>query len=152
MTKEFSTLDILNIVSWYNEAKERMSHYPIKLQWYLKQGIANMTGISDKFTDLRNELAAKLQDDWFETDKAEDYTDEETGESGRKIKSEFEKDYEEAVAKCNEEITELLGEKNEITIMPFDIDAYIDSLDDDAIGDEHTLHDLNVISMIVKGQ
>lgn len=152
MNKEFTTLDILNIISWYNDAKERMTHFPIKLQWYLKQDIDAMRSIGDKFSELRAELADKLQADWFASDKAEDYTDEESGESGRKIKSEFEKDYEDAVAKCNEEISELLEEKHEINIVTFDIDTYVDSLSDDVLGDEHTLNDLNVIAIIMKGQ
>ncbi len=109
-----------------------------------------MRAIGEKFSELRNELADKLQADWFESDRAEEYTDEETGEAGRKIKAEFEQDYEEAVAKCNAEIGELLDEKNEINIVPFDVDAYVDSLSDDIIGDEHTLHDLNVIAMIIR--
>ena len=152
MIKEFTTLEILNVMSWYNDAKDRMSHFTVKLQWYLKQNIDAMRAIGEKFSELRNELADKLQADWFESDRAEEYTDEETGEAGRKIKPEFEQDYEEAVAKCNAEIGELLDEKNEINIVPFDVDAYVDSLSDDIIGDEHTLHDLNVIAMIMKGQ
>jgi hypothetical protein len=36
MIKEFTTLEILNVISWYNDAKDRMSHFPVKLQWYLK--------------------------------------------------------------------------------------------------------------------
>ena len=152
MIKEFTTLDILNVMSWYNDAKDRMSHFPVKLQWYLKQNIDAMRAVGEKFSELRNELADKLQADWFASDKAEDYTDEESGEAGRKIKSEFEQDYEDAVAKCNAEIGELLDEKNEINIVPFDVDAYVDSLSDDVIGDEHTLRDLNVIAMIMKGQ
>lgn len=152
MIKEFTTLEILNVMSWYNDAKDRMSHFPVKLQWYLKQSIDAMRAIGEKFSELRNELADKLQADWFESDRAEEYTDEETGETGRKIKTEFEQDYEEAVAKCNAEIGELLDAKNEINIVPFDVDAYVDSLSDNIIGDEHTLHDLNVIAMIMKGQ
>ena len=138
MIKEFTTLEILNVMSWYNDAKDRMSHFPVKLQWYLKQKIDAMRALGEKFSELRNELADKLQ--------------AETGEAGRKIKAEFEQDYEEAVAKCNAEIGELLDEKNEINIVPFDVDAYVDSLSDNIIGDEHTLHDLNVIAMIMKGQ
>lgn len=149
MTKELTTLEILNVLSWYAQAQDRMKHFPVKLQWYLKQNIEKIRTIGEQFSTLRAELADGLENDWFNSDRAEDYTDEETGESGRRIKEECQADFEAAVAKCNAEITSLLDEKNTVDIITFNIDAFVDSLDDAAIGDEHTLQDLNVIALLM---
>jgi hypothetical protein len=71
MNKNFNTLEVLNIVSYFNNVlkPEQIKVLPTKLRWYLKKNLELLIPIAKNFDDFKNSLIKEKIQDVFLTDE-----------------------------------------------------------------------------------
>lgn len=148
MTKTFSMIETLNIVSYINNnmSEDQVKELPTKVRWNLKKNMDKLVSAAKRFEDFRDELIKELQTNYFNDEKSYEYTETKRDEDGnpvlnadgieetvqmRKVKDEYQEEYEAAVQELNGKLQEILGEKNDYEINVIDMDAFVDSLPND---------------------
>lgn len=137
-----------NVVGWFEKFKEnRIKGLKIKDQWIVLSNIKEMVNNVAKFQEFRDGLVQDLQTEYFGNDEKSIETQipktDENGETvfdengsvvtepGRKIKDEYFNEYNNRVSELNNELQKLLIEKTTYEFKPIDLDAVVESLDDD---------------------
>ena len=147
--KTFTTLEVLAICNFINQlTPEKNDKLGLKLRWNIKKNFDKLQPIAKRYEDFRNQVIEELQTAWFTEEKSEDFMQTVTDENGKpvldadgneqtqpmkRIKSEFMDEYQAAVADVNRKLQEFAEEVNEIEIDTFDIDAFVENLDDDGV-------------------
>lgn len=152
--KVFSNLEVINIVSFVNKVMtdEQKAEMPTKMRWYLKKNMDKLMPIARKFEEFRDAEIVTLQEAYFTEEKSEEFMDKQVDENGveqevpmRKVKDEYMGEYTEAVNELNKRLQEILVEKNEVEIATVDLDAFVETLPDDAKID---IDCLNILSFM----
>lgn len=147
--KTFNNIEILSICNFINQlTPEKNDKLGLKVRWAIKKGNDKLAPIAKRYEDFRNEVVNELQKAWFTDEKSEEFMQprldadgnpivdadgNEITEPMRKIKEEFMDDYQAAVAEANKKLEEIATEKNEVELDTFDIDAFVENLDDDGV-------------------
>lgn len=148
MTKTFNTLETLNIVSFINNnmSESQIKELPTKVRWNLKKNMDKLIPTAKRFEEFRDELIKELQTNYFNDEKSYEYTETKRDDDGnpilnedgveettqmRKIKDEYQEEYEAALQELNGKLQEILGEKSDYEINVINMDAFVDSLPDD---------------------
>ena len=141
MKKNFSNIEVINIVAFINKVMtdEQKNALPTKMKWYLKKNMDKLGGIAQKFEEFRDGEIKVLQNEYFNEEKSEEYTDIQKDENGedrevqmRKVKEEFMKDYTNDVNSLNAKLQEILAEVNTVEISTVDFDAFVENLPEDS--------------------
>ena len=147
--KSFYTMEVVNIYTWgteflANEAKA--SKLPIKIRYAIKRGISKIEHDAKLWIEFRDNELARLRTTWFDEehsveteipkyDEAGNPVLDEDGnqimEQGRKIKDEYIEDLQAASAELQNKLNELLVERNTYDISTVNMDAFVESLEDD---------------------
>ena len=152
--KSYSNLEVINIVSFINKVMtdEQKAEMPTKMRWYLKKNMDKLMPIARKFEEFRDAEIVTLQEAYFTEEKSEEFIDKQVDENGveqevpmRKVKDEYMGEYTEAVNELNKRLQEILVEKNEVEIATVDLDAFVETLPDDAKID---IDCLNILSFM----
>lgn len=148
MEKSFSTLEIINIVAWYKQARENekkpLSELPLKWQWILKKNISAMNTVAENFNSFRDEAEKSLREE-FATDEKSIIDTDENGQEIRRVKDEFLSDFQEKTNEFNKRLGEIIAEMNTIEITTINIDELIDSVGDTS---NLTIDDLDILSFM----
>ena len=148
MTKTFSMIETLNIVSYINNnmSEDQVKELPTKVRWNLKKNMDKLVSAAKRFEDFRDELIKELQTKYFNDEKSYEYTETKKDDNGnpvlnadgaeetvqmRKVKDEYQEEYEAAIQELNSKLQEILGEKSDYEINTIDMDAFVDSLPND---------------------
>lgn len=147
MTKNFTTLEILNIVAWYKQARESekkpLNSLPLNIQWNLKRNIEKLTPIVESFNSFRDELDTQLQTEYSTDEKSYDTTDEE-GNQIRKIKEEYFEDFRAKTDELNQKLNEILFNSNEVSISTVNLDKVFN----EETFTDLTMDDLDILSFM----
>lgn len=152
--KVFSNIEVINIVSFVNKVMtdEQKAEMPTKMRWYLKKNMDKLMPLARKFEEFRDAEIVTLQEAYFTEEKSEEFMDKQVDENGveqevpmRKVKDEYMGEYTEAVNELNKRLQEILVEKNEVEIATADLDAFVETLPDDAKID---IDCLNILSFM----
>lgn len=161
MKREFYTLELVNIVAYFNQmGQEKLSALPTKMRWYIKKNLGKIAPTVKQFEDFRTELVTELQQKWFDDEHSEevvqtkiqdgqpvlDENGSEVTETVRKVKDEYLDEYSKAVSDVNERLKEILTERVEIKIDPIDVDGFVETMSDDC---PITFEDLDILSAFV---
>ena len=157
--KSFNSLEVLTICNFINQlTPEKNDKLGLKLRWAIKKGFDKLSPIAKQYEDFRNEIVNELQKAYFDEEHSEEFMQpkldaegkpmvdadgNEVTEPMRRIKEEFMDDYQAAVAEANRKLQEIAEEKNDIEIDTFDIDAFVENLDDDGV---LTFEDLTMLT------
>ena len=147
--KTFNNIEVLSICNFINQlTPEKNDKLGLKVRWAIKKGNDKLAPIAKRYEDFRNEIVNELQKAWFTDEKSEEFMQpkldadgnpivdadgNEVTEPMRKIKDEFMDEYQAAVAEANRKLQEIAEEKNDVEIDTFDIDAFVENLDDDGV-------------------
>ena len=147
--KTFTNLEVMAICNFINQlTPEKNDKLGLKLRWAIKKGFDKLSPIAKRYEDFRNEMIQELQTTWFTPEKSDEFQqtildsegnpilDSEGNEQtqpSRKIKEEYMSDYQEAVAELNKKLQEVADETNEVELDTFDIDSFVENLDDDGV-------------------
>lgn len=147
--KVFNNIEALSICNFINQlTPEKNDKLGLKVRWAIKKGNDKLAPIAKRYEEFRNEIVNELQSAWFTDEKSEEFIQpkldadgnpivdadgNEITESMRKIKEEYIDDYQAAVAEANKKLEEIAMEKNEVELDTFDIDAFVENLDDDGV-------------------
>ena len=147
--KVFSNLEVLSICNFINQlTSEKNDKLGLKVRWAIKKGNDKLAPIAKRYEDFRNEVVNELQSAWFTDEKSEEFMQPKLDADGnpmvdadgneitepmRKIKEEFMDDYQAAVVEANKKLEEIAMEKNEVELDTFNIDAFVENLDDDGV-------------------
>ncbi len=148
MTKTFNTIEVVNIVSFINNnmSEDQIKELPTKVRWNLKKNMDKLIPVAKRFEEFRDELIKELQANYFNDEKSYEYTETKRDDDGnpvlnadgveetvqmRKVKDEYQEEYEAAVQELNGKLQEILGEKNNYEINTIDMDAFVDNLPND---------------------
>lgn len=143
MTKEMYTIEIVNVVAYFNQMDaEKLKCLPTKMRWNIKKNLGRIVPIAKQFEEFRNELVAELQQNWFDDEHSAE-VEEESGKM-RKVKDEYLPDYEKAVEDVNAKLQDILAEKNTVEIDTIDVDGFVDKMPDDC---PIEFEDLDVLSV-----
>jgi len=141
-----STLEILNIVSWYKEKrqdeKKPLGALPLKIQWELKKNIDKISPIADSYMNFKQEIENKLQEEYATDEKS---MIDESDNTVRKIKDEYIAEYQKEIAEMTEKLNEILIEQNEIEMNSFDVEDILNNLEDDC---GLTIDDLDILNFL----
>ena len=157
--KTFNNLEVLTICNFINQlTPEKNDKLGLKLRWAIKKGFDKLSPIAKRYEDFRSEVVNDLQKAWFTDEKSEEFMQpkldaegnpmvdadgNEVTEPMRRIKEEYMDDYQAAVAEANRKLQEIAEEKNDVEIDTFDIDAFVENLDDDGV---LTFEDLTMLT------
>ena len=146
MNKTFNNLEILNIVTYFNNiiTQEQIKSLPTKIRWNLKKNLEKIIPLAKNFEDFKNTLIKeKIQDVFFTDEKSYEFQQEVLDNDGnpiidqngkketkinRKIKQEYINEYNQTVKDLNEKIEEILQEKETLDIATIDLDDFVNSL------------------------
>ena len=147
--KSFTCLEVLAICNFINQlTEEKDEKLGLKLRWTIKKGFDKLQPIAKRYEDFRQEYVTKLQNEWFNEEKSEEFMQtvvdnegnpildaegNEQTQPARKIKEEFMKDYQVAVDELNQKLQEIAEEQNEVEMDVFDIDSFVENLNDDGV-------------------
>ena len=147
--KTFTTLEVLAICNFINQlTPEKNDKLGLKLRWNIKKNFDKLQPIAKRYEDFRNQVIEELQTAWFTEEKSEDFMQTVTDENGKpvlvadgneqtqpmkRIKDEFMSEYQDAVADVNRKLQEFAEEKNDVEVDTFDIDTFVENLDDDGV-------------------
>ena len=147
--KVFTNLEILSICNFINQlTPEKNDKLGLKLRWNIKKNFDKLQPIAKRYEDFRNQVIEELQTAWFTEEKSEDFMQTVTDENGKpvldadgneqtqpmkRIKDEFMSEYQDAVADVNRKLQEFAEEKNDVEVDTFDIDTFVENLDDDGV-------------------
>lgn len=163
LKKQFSCLEILNIVAFANQFtadSEKMDCLPLKFKWNLTKNMKKLAPIAQEYESFRDAQLASLQTKYFDSehsdeivqpklnDNGEPELDEEGNqltEPARKVKEEFMNEYRDAVNQLNEKLNEIVMERNTFELSCIDFDEFVESLPDDTKLD---IQDLNMLSFM----
>lgn len=157
--KTFNNIEVLSICNFINQlTPEKNDKLGLKMRWAIKKGNDKLAPIAKRYEEFRNEIVNELQKAWFTDEKSEEFMQPKLDADGnpvvdadgneitepmRKIKEEFMDDYQAAVAEANRKLQEIAEEKNDVEIDTFDIDAFVENLDDDGV---LTFEDLTMLT------
>lgn len=152
MKKNIMNIAAVNELNWYmNEAtKEKMSKLPLKVQWTIRKNMKVLEPLSQNFTDFRDELIQKRNNEWFEegngkcersTQKDADGNDQEV----LKILDEYMDEYREYENDMNRQLNDILVETNEVSLFPINIEEFVEIADQYDTGID--LDDIDMLSM-----
>lgn len=163
ITKQFSSLEILNIVAYANQFttdSEKMSCLPLKFKWNLTKNMKKLTPFAQEYENFRDENFQALQATWFDEEHSNEIMQPKLGADGkpevdengaeitepaRKIKDEYMDDYRKAVDELNAKLTEIALEQNKVELSCVDFDEFVDNLPDDTKLD---IEDLTMLSFM----
>lgn len=147
--KSFTYLEVLAICNFINQlTPEKNDKLGLKLRWAIKKNFDKLQPIAKQYEDFRDQVVGELQSAWFTDEKSEEFMQTVTGEDGkpildadgneqtqtmRRIKDEFMSEYQNAVADVNRKLQEFAEEKNDVEVDTFDIDTFVENLDDDGV-------------------
>ena len=146
--KEFTTLEIVNIVAYINNyfTEEMSNELPLKFRWYLKKNLDAIIPIAKRFDELRDGEVKKIQEKWFTDDNTEIISEPERDANGnvvkdtdgneimqelKHLKKEFQADYQKEFDELNLKLRDILLETNEVDVATVDFDDFVDGLSDD---------------------
>lgn len=157
MNKTLQTVEVLNIVAFLEDIARtgKIDELSIKARWAIKKSSKELIEIDTKFKEFKEELESGLKNDYFMNDAKSESTKiiqkDENGQDvevdGRKVKSEYMDEYNQALEDINNKLREVLFDDNDVTINVFDIDSEIDRLGDDT---KFTFEDLEMLSIFDK--
>jgi len=157
MNKTLQTIEVLNIVAFLEDIAKtgKIDELSIKARWAIKKSSKELIEIDTKFKEFKDELESGLKNDYFMNDEKSEVTKiiqkDENGQDvevdGRKVKSEYMDEYNQALEDINNKLREVLFDDNDVTINVFDIDSEIDRLGDDT---KFTFEDLEMLSVFDK--
>lgn len=147
--KTFNNIEILSICNFINQlTPEKNDKLGLKIRWAIKKGFDKLSPIAKRYEDFRNQIVNELQAAWFDEEHSKEFMQAKVDDNGkpivdeegnevtepmRKIKDEFMDDYQAAVAEANRKLQEIAEEKNDVELDTFDIDAFVENLDDDGV-------------------
>lgn len=147
--KVFNNIEVLSICNFINQlTPEKNDKLGLKVRWAIKKGIDKLAPIAKRYEEFRNEIVNELQSAWFTDEKSVEFMQPKVDADGnpvvdtdgneitepmRKIKEEYIDDYQAAVEEANKKLGEIAMEKNEVELDTFDIDAFVENLDDDGV-------------------
>ena len=161
--KQFSCLEILNIVAYanqFNSNAEKVDCLPLKFKWNLSKNLKKLAPIAQEYETFRDKEIAALQQAWFDEEHSEEFMQTKVGADGnpeldesgaeitepaRKIKDEYMDDYRKAIDDLNSKLNEIVVEKNEVEISCVDFDEFVENLPDDTKLD---IQDLTMLSFM----
>lgn len=157
MNKTLQTIEVLNIVAFLEDIARtgKIDELSIKARWAIKKSSKELIEIDTKFKEFKDELESGLKNDYFMNGAKSESTKiiqkDENGQDvevdGRKVKSEYMDEYNQALEDINNKLREVLFDDNDVTINVFDIDSEIDRLGDDT---KFTFEDLEMLSIFDK--
>lgn len=163
LKKQFSCLEILNIVAFANQFtadSEKMDCLPLKFKWNLSKNMKKLAPIAQEYEEFRNGELQKLQGKFFDEEHSDeimqpkigadgkpevDETGAEVTEPARRVKEEYMEDYRAAVDELNSKLNEIVMEQNVVELSCVDFDEFVDSLPDDTKLD---IQDLTMLSFM----
>ena len=152
MNITLTTLDVISVVTWYKNIREKeekpLSELPMKTQWAIKKNMDKLNPISQSFFNFREEAENELRQEYATDEKSEDIVNEETGKTTRQVKAEYMEDYQNKINELNIKLTEIVAEKNDIDLDIIDLDTVIEEN-----GDKFknlTIDDLDIINFMAK--
>ena len=163
ITKNFSTLEILNIVAFINaftSNSEKIDCLPLKFKWNLSKNFKRLAPIAQDYEAFRDKEIQEMQKAWFDEEHSDEFMQpkldadgnpmkDESGaeitEPARKIKDEFIDEYIKVRDDLNKRLTEIVSESNMVEITTVDFDEFVDNLPDDTKLD---IQDLNMLSFM----
>ena len=132
------TIDALSILSWAEDANGYIANakLPIKMMWGIKEDIAKLDEIRNRYNEFDQEINEKYMSDELSYDSAE--KDEEGNESlVRRVKDEY-------LEQFNNEKRELLFTENKMNVSVFDIEDFGDI--------EISIQDLNMLNFFIASE
>lgn len=134
MVKTITTIEILNIYTWYknlrNNPDKPLNVLPLAVQWKLKKNIAKISTVADNFLSLREEAEADLQNQFMSDEKSYDKQMED-GTVSRLVREEFLDEFRDKANEVNAKLNEICDEKNDIDIDMINIDEIITMIPED---------------------
>lgn len=161
MQKTFYIIDILNIVTFYDQLdKKILNQLPLKLSWSLKRAVDKMRPDAIDYENVRDKELKKIQDIYFDKNHADSFIrpildkegnpqlDENGGEKtkeGLKIKEEYQQEYQKKIDELNNKLNPILLQQNTYEYNGYDIDSFVDSLPNDTNINFDILEKINII-------
>lgn len=162
MKKIFTTLDVLNIVSFNNKlTEEKNNAMGIKVRWALKKAVGCMTKDAADFEEFRETEVRKIQEEFFGEEKSKEIVKPKLDSNGkeildedgnqltetlRQVKDEYLDAYQVAISSLNANLEEITKEKHEYEYKGVDIDSLVETLPDDTA---LTFEDLSMLDIIL---
>lgn len=162
MKKTFTTLDVLNIVSFNNKlTEEKNNAMGIKVRWALKKAVGCMTKDAADFEEFRETEVRKIQEEFFGEEKSKEVVKPKLDSNGkeildedgnqltetvRQVKDEYLDAYQVAISSLNANLEEITKEKHEYEYKGVDIDSLVETLPDDTA---LTFEDLSMLDIIL---
>lgn len=150
MIKTFTTIDIVTICAWYKECREKedkpLNDLPLKTQWTLKKNVAAIQPIAENFIAFRDENEKNVQIKYMDDEHSYEDVDE-NGQSVRKVRDNYQKQFEDDLNEINTKLSEIAVEQNDIEIEFLNIENLINELP------EHTaltIDDLEILNFMDK--
>ena len=161
-TLNITNFEAINIVAFYNQlTQEKLDALPQKTAWWLLRAVKKIQPDVKDFEDFRNDKIKAVQEEYFGEEKSIetavtkldengnpvlDESGAEMTEPGRKVKKEYEEEYQAAIEKLNTDIQEILMEKNEYVVNTVNMDDVVEALPDN---NALTTQDLQMIDAII---
>lgn len=147
MKKEFLLIESINIIKYFNNlTEEKKNALPLKVYYNLKKVISKMTPDVQQFEEFRDNELQKIKEAYFVDEKSDecmipkldaegnemkDADGNVITEAGRKLKAEYEESYRYAINALEENLREIVKEKNVYEYNYVDVAEMVDNLPDD---------------------
>lgn len=148
MTKIFTTIDIVTICAWYKACREKeeqpLNNLPLKIQWILKKNITTLQPIAENFLSFRDENEKNVQMKYADDEHSYEDVDE-NNQAVRKIRDEYQEQFQNDLNEINNKLNEIAMEQNEVEIEFLNIESLIEELP------EHstlTIDDLEILNFM----
>ncbi len=147
MNKTIMNIAAVNVIAWYTQdgTQEKLKKLPLKMQWVIRKNMRVLEPLSKEFTDFRDELVQKRNDEWFVEDngKCEKVTKDD--QELLKIKEEYMDEFKEYEDSLNQQLNEIAIEENDVDLIPIILDDFVEAAD--AANSGIDIDDLDMLSV-----
>lgn len=147
MNKTIMNIAAVNVIAWYTQdgTQEKLKKLPLKMQWVIRKNMRILEPLSKEFTDFRDELVQKRNDEWFVEDngKCEKVTKDD--QELLKIKEEYMDEFKEYEDSLNQQLNEIAIEENDVDLIPIILDDFVEAAD--AANSGIDIDDLDMLSV-----
>lgn len=155
MQISINNMAAINIIDWYNndDVQKKLSKLPLKIQWDIRKNMVALQSITKVFNTFRSELIKKRNEEWFVegNGKCEKTTvvDENGNEQeALQVIDKYQDELRQYEDNLNKQLAEILMEENELDVISFNIDEFVEKADDSHAGLD--IHDLDIIMIFAE--
>lgn len=139
-----TNFEALNIVAFYNQlTKEKIAVLPQLVQWRLASAVKKLTPTVKEFEEFRDEKLREIREEYFGEEKSEEYMIDKVDndgnpmlnedgnqitEPGRKVKAEYEYEYQTKIDELNKGLQIILSETNPYEFSTVNMDDVVENL------------------------